>query len=133
MDSVVQEIDIETGLLLFLWDSLDHVPLTASYTPPPSKATQPLDPFHVNSVDQDRDGNLLISARSTSAVYKVHRQTGKVISTLGGKHSSFKIAPARRLRSSTMSACAPTRTGCSRCLTMAADRPEPTTSPENCD
>ena len=34
LDSVVQEIDIPTGLVLFQWDSLDHVPLTASYTRP---------------------------------------------------------------------------------------------------
>ena len=31
VDSVVQEIDIPTGLLLFQWDSLDHVPVTDSY------------------------------------------------------------------------------------------------------
>ncbi len=30
LDSVVQEIDIPTGLVLFQWDSLDHVPLTDS-------------------------------------------------------------------------------------------------------
>ena len=34
LDSVVQEIDIPTGLVLFQWDSLDHVPLTAAYTKP---------------------------------------------------------------------------------------------------
>ncbi len=32
-DAVVQEIDIPTGLVIFQWDSLDHVPLTASYRP----------------------------------------------------------------------------------------------------
>lgn len=93
MDSVVQEIDIKTGLLLFQWDSLDHVPLSDSYTAPPKQAGAPLDHFHVNSVEEDRDGNLLISARNTSAAYKVDRQTGKIIWTLGGKHSSFKMGP----------------------------------------
>src|SRR5205807_1793792 len=38
-------------------------------------------------------GNLLISARSTWAIYEVSRSTGKVIWTLGGKHSSFKMEP----------------------------------------
>ena len=38
VDSVVQEIDIPTGLLLFQWDSLDHVPVTDSYVRPPSAA-----------------------------------------------------------------------------------------------
>jgi hypothetical protein len=93
MDSVVQEIDVKTGLLLFQWDSLDHVPLTDSYTPPSKQATSPLDHFHVNSIEEDRDGNLLISARNTSAVYKVDRRTSKIIWTLGGKHSSFRMGP----------------------------------------
>jgi hypothetical protein len=93
MDCVVQEIDIKTGLLLFQWDSLDHIPLTDSYTEPPKEAGSPLDHFHVNSVDEDRDRNLLISARNTSAAYKVDRATGKLIWTLGGKHSSFKMGP----------------------------------------
>jgi hypothetical protein len=91
LDSVVQEIDIKTGLVLFQWDSLDHVPLTDSYTAPPKRAGAPLDYFHVNSVDEDRDGNLIISSRNTSAVYKVDRRTGKIIWRLGGKRSSFKI------------------------------------------
>jgi arylsulfotransferase ASST len=93
MDSVVQEIDVKTGLLLFQWDSLDHVSLSDTYTAPPKRATQPLDYFHVNSVEEDRDGNLVISARNTWAAYKVDRQTGKMIWTLGGKRSSFKMGP----------------------------------------
>ena len=31
MDSVVQEIDIKTGLVLFEWHALDHVPVTKSF------------------------------------------------------------------------------------------------------
>ena len=93
MDSVVQEIDVKTGLLLFQWDSLDHVPLSDAYTETPTQAGSPLDYFHVNSVEEDRDGNLVISARNTWAAYKVNRDTGKIIWTLGGKHSSFKMSP----------------------------------------
>jgi hypothetical protein len=94
LDSIVQEIDIRTGLLLFEWDSLDHVPLSASYVPMPSARTRnPFDYFHVNSIDEDHDGNLLISARNTWAVYKVSHQTGQIIWTLGGKQSSFKFGP----------------------------------------
>jgi hypothetical protein len=103
LDSVVQEIDIPTGLVLFQWDSLDHVPMTAGYTPPPNRPKKkgkrpvpngvwdPYDYFHVNSVALDADGNLLISSRNTWAVYKVSHQTGAVIWTLGGKYSSFKF------------------------------------------
>jgi hypothetical protein len=91
LDSVVQEIDIPTGLVLFQWDSLDHIPLTDSYQAP-LKAHHPYDYFHVNSVDVDRDGNYVLSARNTWAAYKVDRLRGAVIWRLGGKHSSFKLA-----------------------------------------
>jgi hypothetical protein len=99
LDAVVQEIDIPTGLVLFQWDSLDHVPLTATYSGLPSKAHvangigNPFDYFHVNSIQPDLDGNLLISSRNTWAVYKVNRSTGKIMWTLGGKSSSFKLGP----------------------------------------
>ncbi len=105
LDSVVQEIDIPTGLVLFEWDSLDHVPLTAAYTQPPNAPRKkgktplpnatwdPYDYFHVNSVGLDRDGSLVVSSRNTWAVYKVNHHTGAGIWTLGGKHSSFKLGP----------------------------------------
>jgi Arylsulfotransferase (ASST) len=94
VDSVVQEIDIPTGLLLFQWDSLDHVPVTDSYTRlPPSRTRDPFDYFHVNSVDVDRDGNLIVSGRNTWTIYKIDRHTGAVIWRLGGVHSSFRLAP----------------------------------------
>jgi Arylsulfotransferase (ASST) len=97
-DAVVQEIDIPTGLVLFQWDSLDHVPLTASYDPPPVQGRangyrNPYDYFHINSVDQDYDGNLIISGRNVWAAYKVNIQTGAIMWTLGGRNSSFLLAP----------------------------------------
>jgi hypothetical protein len=91
-DSVVQEIDIPTGLVLFQWDSLDHVPLSDSYDRMPRPRSAPFDYLHVNSVEPDLDGNLLISGRNAWAVYKVSHQTGAMIWTLGGKHSSFRMA-----------------------------------------
>jgi Arylsulfotransferase (ASST) len=97
LDSVVQEIDVATGLVEFQWDSLDHVPLTATHTNLPTKAHvangigNPFDYFHANSVEPDHDGNLLICSRNTWAVYKVNRSTGAIIWTLGGKSSSFKL------------------------------------------
>lgn len=90
LDSVVQEIDIRTGLLLFQWDSLDHVPVTSSYFRSPKG---PYDYFHVNSVQQTPDGNLLISGRNTYAGYLVDHRTGAVIWQLGGKHSSYRMGP----------------------------------------
>jgi hypothetical protein len=89
LDSIVQEIDVATGKLLFEWHSLDHVPLTDSYSP----ILDPYDYFHVNSIDVALDGNLLVSARNTSCVYKLDRKTGDVIWRLGGRSSDFDSGP----------------------------------------
>jgi hypothetical protein len=91
VDSVAQEIDVKTGLVLFQWDSLDHVPLTYSYDGVPKVGGHPYDYFHINSVQQDTDGNLIISSRDTWAAYKVNHQTGATMWELNGKHSSFKM------------------------------------------
>jgi hypothetical protein len=91
LDSVVQEIDVKTGLLLFQWDSLDHVPLTDTYEPPVKTAGAPYDYFHINSVQLQSDGNLLISARNTWAAYEVSHDNGAIMWALGGKSSSYKL------------------------------------------
>ncbi len=48
--------------------------------------------FHINSVDLDNDGNLLVSSRSTHTVYKLDRHSGTIMWRLGGKHSDFEMA-----------------------------------------
>jgi Arylsulfotransferase (ASST) len=94
IDAVVQEIDIPTGLVLFQWDSLDHVPVSDSYSHlPKGGGSSPFDYFHVNSVDADHDGSVIISGRNTWAAYKVDRASARTIWTLGGKRSSFKMLP----------------------------------------
>lgn len=93
LDSVVQEIDVKTGLVLFQWDSLGHVPLTDTYEAVPQSAGLPLDYFHINSIQPERNGDLIISARNTWAAYKVDGRSGKILWTLGGKRSSFKLGP----------------------------------------
>jgi outer membrane protein assembly factor BamB len=91
VDSVLQEIDIKTGLVLFEWHALDHISLQESSQVGPHIPGHIVDPFHFNSVGLDRDGNLIASARNTSAVYKIDRSTGQIIWRLGGKKSSFKM------------------------------------------
>ena len=92
-DSVVQEIDVSSGDVVFEWHSLDHVPLTESLQAnhePAKNATKkrPLDYFHVNSVADAPGGNILISGRNTSAIYLLARD-GHVVWRLGGKKSDF--------------------------------------------
>ncbi len=91
LDAVVQEIDIPTGLVLFQWDSLDHVPVSYTHQQLPPSSRNLFDYFHVNSIDVDLDNNLVISSRNTWASYKLDHRTGRVIWILGGKHSSFRM------------------------------------------
>ena len=89
-DSLLQEIDIKTGLVEFEWTSLDHVALSNSYSPASGSSTQwPFDFFHLNSINVDPDGTLLISSRNTWAAYDIDRGSGQVLWELGGRHSSF--------------------------------------------
>jgi hypothetical protein len=85
---VVQELELPSARVLWEWKSLDHVPLAESYMKKPGN---PFDYFHVNSVDTTPDGDVLVSARNTWAVYKVSRRTGKVLWRLGGKKSDFEM------------------------------------------
>jgi hypothetical protein len=86
------EIDIATGKTLLDWVSLDHVPLSDSYVPASAIGNDVYDFFHINSISLTTDGQLLISGRNTSTIYKVDRKTGDVIWRLGGKQSDFKVA-----------------------------------------
>jgi arylsulfotransferase ASST len=94
---VVQEVDVATGKVLFQWRSDQHVALAESYYPPPAKAANTWDYFHVNGITVDpTDNNLVISSRNTCACYKVDRETGRVIWTLGGKRGDFRMGPGSR-------------------------------------
>ena len=96
-DSIVQEVDVATGHVRFEWHSLGNVALTESYlTKLPQKPAQPYDYFHVNSVEPEPDGNLLISARHTDAVYEISRRTGEILWRLGGKRSDFRMGAGTR-------------------------------------
>jgi hypothetical protein len=93
-DTLLQEIDLKTGLVMYEWHSLDHVPLANAYTSAkPASKQEPFDYFHINSIDTERDGDLLVDSRNTWAAYDVDPRTGQVRWTLGGRRSSFKLGP----------------------------------------
>ncbi|MGB0100036.1 MAG: arylsulfotransferase family protein, partial [Nocardioides sp.] len=108
--STVHEVDVASGKVLLTWDMLDHVPLTdteAELDPEEDEDEDeegddaggaesgtkeaPFDPFHINSVTEDDDGDLLVSARNTHAVYKIDRRDGEVEWILGGTNSDFEL------------------------------------------
>ncbi|MCW4465713.1 arylsulfotransferase family protein [Glutamicibacter sp. MNS18] len=103
-DAVIQEIDIATGEVIFEWSATEHIPLTqtlldfdvernAQTDDEEELGTEgkPFDYFHINSMTEDHEGTILVSARHTSAVYRLDRVTGEVIWTLGGSASDFDL------------------------------------------
>ncbi|MGH8942299.1 MAG: arylsulfotransferase family protein, partial [Acidimicrobiia bacterium] len=83
---IVQELDIESGEVIFEWHSLEHVELS-------EPRTRPYDHLHTNSIDILDKDHLLISARAKSTVYKLDRRTGEVVWRLGGEKSDFEMGP----------------------------------------
>ncbi|HTA35966.1 MAG TPA: arylsulfotransferase family protein [Solirubrobacteraceae bacterium] len=97
MDGLIQEVDVKTGLVMFQWTSLEHVPLSDSYSDPAHASNaDPFDYFHVNSINVDSDGSLLISARNTWTAYDLDPLTGQIEWQLGGRRSSFTMQPGTR-------------------------------------
>jgi hypothetical protein len=90
-DSIVQEIDVKTGLVMWEWHALGHIPLRDSYSPMPH-TTVNWDYVHINAIDPGPDG-LLLSARNTWTVYDVNMHTGAFIWRIGGKYPGFKRGP----------------------------------------
>lgn len=87
LQGILQEVDVHSGRLLLEWRSLEHIPVSESYPLREKRA----DYLHLNSIDVMPDGNLLVSARHTWALYKLDRHTGDVLWRLGGKRSDFRM------------------------------------------
>jgi Arylsulfotransferase (ASST) len=90
-DSIIQEIEIESGRVLFEWHSLDHVGLDEANVDPPENPKDSWDYFHLNSIELDENDNFVVSARNTWAVYKIDRKSGEVLWRYSGKNSSFRM------------------------------------------
>lgn len=95
-DGVFQDIDIETGQLLFQWRSTDHVSLADVFSSPCYKdgygtsKKDSFDYFHINSVDKLPTGDYLVSARYLHAVIIISGKDGRIMGQIGGKNNDFK-------------------------------------------
>ncbi|KAI0400900.1 Arylsulfotransferase-domain-containing protein [Xylaria palmicola] len=94
LDCLVQEVDVETGDLVFEWRALEHVALadTVRAFAGEDDGTTPetaFDFFHANSVDLDAGGNYVVSGRHTSSVLCVS-PAGEILWTLGGAANGFR-------------------------------------------
>jgi Arylsulfotransferase (ASST) len=93
LDCAIQEVDVATGKLLWEWHAIDHIAVDETYVKPPSTDKDLFDYVHTNSISVEPDGSLLVSARNTSAVYKIDRSTGAIVWRLGGRLSDFRFGP----------------------------------------
>ncbi|MEU6091520.1 arylsulfotransferase family protein [Streptomyces sp. NPDC047085] len=95
LDSEIQEVDLETGKLVFSWDLLDHLDPADSEVPASDAAASGgvWDAYHLNSLDEGPRGELLISVRNFWAIYEISKKTGKARWQLGGKNSDFTFGP----------------------------------------
>jgi Arylsulfotransferase (ASST) len=96
VDTAIEQIDMRTGLVRWEWHSLDHIAASESEVQAPS-GHSPWDYFHLNSIDPQPNGDLLISARSTWAGYLLAGDSGRVLWRLGGNRSSFKMGPGTKM------------------------------------
>jgi Arylsulfotransferase (ASST) len=94
-DSVIQQIDVKTGLVMWEWHALGHIPVGESHNPPP-RSPYPWDYVHINSISPGSAGDVLLSSRNTWTLYDVDLHSGAVSWRLGGDHSSFKLGPGTR-------------------------------------
>jgi len=86
-ESVVQVQDRATRQVLFQWNSSEQLPYEDQTYPFPRGEYA-----HVNSVVEDFDASLIISASGTSQAVKVARPGGQLIWKLGGKSNQFRIS-----------------------------------------
>ncbi len=87
----IQEFD-EEHHLIWQWHSTDFVH-PEEFSEGLSYYSSDFDYAHGNSFSLDDDGDLLVSLRNTSTVYKVDRlnRTGEILWRLGGERSTFNI------------------------------------------
>ncbi|NQY09602.1 MAG: aryl-sulfate sulfotransferase [Flavobacteriales bacterium] len=87
---IIQEIDATTKDVLFEWSSFDHfdyedglhdVDVTREF----------FSYVHINSIQLDDDGNIIISCRNMDEATKIDRSTGDIIWRLGGKNNQFEF------------------------------------------
>jgi hypothetical protein len=101
LDGEIQELR-PGGELVWQWSSRDHIRPSETDWRPPLRTlpdgTRAFDVFHLNSIEPDSHGGLVISARHTQAVYRIDVATGRVTWKLGGskRPQSLKVVDDRR-------------------------------------
>ncbi len=84
--SIIQELDVDKNVV-FQWRSWDYLDIKDSYNPYLTKKV--FDPIHINSIDLDTDNHLLVSVMAFAGIFKINRQTGQIMWTMGGSKNQF--------------------------------------------
>lgn len=85
---VIQKFDKDKNLL-FEWRSIDHIPVIEA--PHAYFGNTTIDYVHGNSIEEDIDGNIIISCRHLDQVNKIDVNTGGFIWRLGGVMNEFTL------------------------------------------
>ena len=91
-DAVVQEIDVKTGLVMWEWHALGHVPLTDSTLNRPTHV--PVGLLHVNSIDPGSSKTTALLAQHLRALRR-RLKTGAFNWQLGGQALDLQARPRR--------------------------------------
>jgi hypothetical protein len=95
-DGEIQELT-PAGDLVWSWSSKDHIHPAETGWPVPLRTLpdgeSAFDVFHLNSIEPDGHGGLVISGRHVNAVYRIDMATGKISWKLGGtrRQESLKV------------------------------------------
>jgi arylsulfotransferase ASST/type IX secretion system substrate protein len=87
-ENIIQHLDYN-GNLLFQWNSLDHIPITDCDPNFVNLTGSYIDYIHVNALDFDVDGHLLLSSRHLNEITKINVNTGNIIWRWGGSENQF--------------------------------------------
>ncbi|NQV01129.1 MAG: aryl-sulfate sulfotransferase [Bacteroidia bacterium] len=85
--AVIQEFD-ENNNLVWEWKAHDHYAF-GDVTSIWLRNAYLVDWTHANAIEQDNDGNILISLRHFNEITKINHQTGEIIWRMGGKSNQF--------------------------------------------
>ena len=84
---IIQEFDSNDSLI-FEWDAANYLDISNynDYLP----LTSPIITWmHGNSIEIDNDNNLLLSNRTNNEIFKIDRNSGEIIWTMGGPSNEF--------------------------------------------
>jgi hypothetical protein len=85
--SWIQGLDADDNVI-FEWRSDEHFQVTDA-TPDILLSTSTVDPWHINSMDKDADGNFICSFRNMDRIVKINMSDGSIIWHWGGINSTY--------------------------------------------